>query len=189
MKKTWLLLVFCTVCALTLVGCTSNADTLPSASPSTSLSPSPTMMATTSPTATTSPSTTAGAMTLEDSRRIAEAIDEEVEKLSEISESSVVVSGNMALVGVTFDTSYQGGVTDRITEMIDTRIATVDKAITAVHVTDDKTLVAEIQKLSDEVQKGEITFSQLQTRMLEISNTISGTNPTLMPTSTTGTGA
>lgn len=191
MKKTWLLLVFCTVCAVALVGCSSNADTMPSASPSASVTPTTTATATNTaaPTPSTTPDTTMGAMTIEDSKRVAAQIDEEVEKLSEISEASVVVSGNMALIGVTFDGSYQAGVTDRLTEMIDARVATVDKSVTAVHVTDDETARKEIEDLASKVENGGITFNELQTKMLELSNTISGASSTTEPATTSGTSA
>ena len=186
MKKRWILMAMGILCVAVLASCTSNADTLPSQSPSASPSTMPTQTATTTVTMMPSaaPTTSTGATTLEDAKRIAQQIDEEVEKLSEINESCVVVADNMAIVGVTFDKEYQGGVTSRMTEMIDARVAAVDKSVTVVHTTDDEKIVAEIKALEEQVDSGDITFSELQTRALEISSTIAGAGTTTAPSST-----
>ncbi len=184
MKKSWILLVLLALSVAVLTGCTSNADTMPSPSPSASPLASLTPAATTSimPVPAVTPTVQAGITTLEDATRISTAIKKEVEKLSELTSADVVASGNMALVGIQYDTQYQGGLTDRLKQMVQARVEASDKAITVIHVTDDTKLVQEIQKLAQQMQKSEITFAELQTRMLELSAQIAG------PSMGTGTG-
>ncbi len=174
MKKSWILLVLLTLSALVFTSCATNAETMPSPSPSASPMVTLAPTATTSMMPTTSPGMGAGITTLEDAVRISSTIKKEVEKLSELSGADVVASGNMAIVGIQYATQYQGGLTDRLKQMVDSRVQTVDKALTVVHVTDDKTQVQAIQKLAQQMEKAEITFAELQTRMLEISSQIAG---------------
>ncbi|MDD3410949.1 MAG: YhcN/YlaJ family sporulation lipoprotein [Eubacteriales bacterium] len=196
MKKRWILVALCAAGTVLLASCASSADTMPSQSPSVSPSMSPTVTVTTMPTSTTSPAATtdaaAGAMTVEDAQRMAESVDDELEKLSELDQAEVVVAGNMALIGITYDAQYQGGMTTRLTDMVEERVMTVDKGITVVHVTDDEKIVQEIKALADELSQGKITYPDLQTRALEISTSIAGTGTsTASPTTTDqgGTGA
>lgn len=175
MKKRWILLVLLAVGIAVLSGCASNADTLPSPSPSISPMMTTTPMVTAMPTATVTPTVQAGVTTLEDAQRVSEAVKKEVEKLSELSNADAVVAGNTALVGIQYDTQYQGGLTDRIRDMVDQRVQMVDKGVTVTHVTDDKAIVQEIQKLWEQVRKNEVTFPELQTRVIEIAAQIAGT--------------
>ncbi len=194
MKKRWILLVILALCMGLLSSCTSNADTLPSPSPSVSPMMTATPMATTMPQATAA--APAGVMTIEDAARVSALAKKEVEKLSEVSNADVLVAGNMGIVGVQYGTQYQGGLTDRLKQMVEQRVTLADKGVTVVHVTDDAELVKEIQQLSAQVEKSEITFAELQTRMLELSNQIvngmaPGTNTnnisnTTQPSATTG---
>ncbi len=188
MKKRWFLMVLCALSVAALAACSSSADTMPSASPSPSVSPSmtPTVTVTTSPSASPE-ATAAGVTTIEDAKSKADALKTELGKLSELDEAAVVVAGNMALVGVNYDAQYQSGMTTRLTDMIEERVTTVDKSVTVVHTTDDEKLVAEIEKLAEQVDKGEITFSELQTSALEISTRIAGAGQP-SPSATTGAG-
>lgn len=190
MKKRWILLVLLVLGVAVLSGCTSNADTLPSPSPSVSPMMTTTPMVTAMPTATVTPTVQAGVTTLEDVQRVSAVVKKEVEKLSELSNADVVVAGNIALVGIQYDTQYQGGLTDRIRQMVEQRVEMADKSVTVTHVTDDKTMVQEIQKLWEQVQKNEITFAELQTRVIELSSQIAGGTPntttTAQPQTTTG---
>lgn len=147
----------------------------------------PTATATILPSASMLPAAE-GITTLEDATRVSAEIKKEVDKLSELTNSDVVAAGNMVLVGIQYDTQYQGGLTDRLKTMVDQRVQVADKGLTVVHVTDNTKQVQEIQKLATQMQKSEITFAELQTRMLEISSQISGTGLGTGTGTGTGTG-
>ena len=193
MKKVWFFLGSLTLALAVLSSCTSSADTLPSPSPSMMPSASPMASPMASPitspmvSPSTSPMEGAGVTTLEDSVRISERVTDEVEKLSEIKDAEAVVAGGLALVGVTYDTQYQGGLTSRLTEMIDTRVQSIDKGLTTVHVTDDAKMIAEIEKLEDMAENNQITFSELQAKLLELTSGMGNGTSTGMSTGA-GTG-
>lgn len=176
MKKTWVLTVLTILCALCFTACAGNADTMPEPSPSASASPmpSPSVTVTTAPTASAAPTASGGVNTVEDALRVSESVAEETEKLSELDTVTAVVAGNIALVGVTYDTQYQGGLTERITEMVKDRVANVDKTLTSVQVTDDEKQVGQIQALFEKLQGKQISFEELQTQVLEIGSSLTG---------------
>lgn len=186
MKKLWILLVISLLGLGLFTACTSNADTLPGPSPMTSAMPSVSPMTTMGPTVSlapaASPSASAapsvgagmGANTLEDARRMSENVSDEVEKLSEIKDAEAVVAGNIALVGIEYDAQYQGGLTQRLMEMVKSRVETIDKSITTVHVTDDKAMVDKISKLEDKLDDSTMTFEELQTQVLDIGSGLAG---------------
>ena len=118
--------------------------------------------------------TPAGVNSVEDARRIGEKVSDEVEKLSEVDEAVAIVAGNIALVGVKYDSQYQGGMTERLKEMVQERVEMVDKAITTVHVTDDGEMMTRIAELKEELGDMNFTFEELQTKLLEIGSTIAG---------------
>jgi len=213
LKKQGFLLVISMMCMALFTGCSGNADAMPA--PTTTTSPAATTpAATTSPTTSAMPSpaaavgdmvegvtegitsgmgmntgTDAGVNTVADAKRVSDRVEDEVEKLSEVDEAEAVVAGSIALVGISYDTQYQGGLTQRLEDMVKERVEMIDKAITAVHVTDDKEAVMEIKKLNEELDDGKITFEQLQTRVLDIGSTITGGGSPQVnqPQSSTGT--
>ena len=132
--------------------------------------------------------TSAGVNTVEDAARISDRIADEVEKLSELDDAEAIVAGNIALVGIEYDAQYQGGLTDRLIKMIEDRVMAADKAITAVHATDDAQKMKDIADLNDRAEDGKITFEELQTEVLEIGSSIAGGGqPSVnQPQSTTG---
>ncbi len=197
--------------------CTSSADTLPQTSPSASPGTAPTTAptATMDPTTSAMPSATdeangaggltgmngmnaasattdtmnnGGVNTVEDAKRVSGQIEDEVEKLSEIDDAEAVVAGNIALVAVDYDDQYQGGLTDRLKDMITERVETIDKAVTSVHVTDSEEMVAMIKELSRKLESAGITFDELQTQLLNLGSSISGggTPEVSQPQSNTG---
>ena len=183
MKKGWMLLGISVLSLTALTGCTSSADTMPSPSPSATMSATARPSATTPPAVSMAPAVTvspdpagvpAGINTVEDSRRVSERVSEEVEKLSEIGEAEALVAGNIALVGVKFDSQYQGGLTDRVKEMVQDRVDMVDKTVTTVHVTDDGEMMTRIAELREKLDDMNFTFEQLQTKLLEIGSAITG---------------
>ena len=180
LKKGWFLLVLLTLCMALFAGCTSSADMMPSQSPAVSVSPmaSPEITVTSMP--TNSPpamgaglGADAGNGTLEDAVRIAKAVKAEAEKLSEVDEAQAVVAGNLALVGISYDAQYQSGLTQRLSGMVQTRAEAADTTITTTHVTDDETLVKQIKALYDQAEGNQITLSELQNGVLELSGSMS----------------
>ena len=195
------------MCLALFTGCSGTADSMPA--PTTA----PTTMApanTAGPTASMTPAATegvggmlgdlaagmtsgmdkeTGVNSVADAKRISDRVADEVEKLSELDEAEAVVAGNIALVGIAYDAQYQGGLTDRLEQMVKERVEMIDKAITAVHVTDDKDAVMKIKALQEKLDDSQITFEELQTQVLDIGSTITGGgSPQIsQPQSSTGT--
>ena len=184
MKKTiGTLLVLSLVCIGLFTACTSNAGTVPEPAPTTqsattapmaTTSPEATMDVMPAPTASAEPATVGAASTVADAQRLSDRVEDEVEKLSEVDEADAVVIGNIALVGISYDAQYQGGMTDRLKEMVTDRVEMTDKTITAVHVTDDATLRKSIAALNDMMDSADASFEQLQTKALEIAAKLTG---------------
>ena len=212
MKKTWVPWVISLMSLVLMTGCTSSADTLPSPSPSASTTPSNTPMVSLGPTATMAPSmddagmpqgsmpgdtaasaanpnATAGVNSVEDAERVSDRVTDEVEKLSELDDAEAVVAGNIALVGIQYDAQYQGGLTDRLKQMVEDRVDMVDKTITTVHVTDNAEQVKKIAQLREKLDNGGITFEQLQTQMLDLGSAIAGGGEANVSQPETNTGA
>ena len=207
MKRTMILLTITLLSLALFTACTSSADTMPQTSPIASAQP--TAAPTTAPTGTmepnisVAPSATDNAMgmtqttdtmnnggvnTMEDARRVADEISEEVEKLSEIDDAETVVAGNIALVAIEYEDQYQGGLTDRLKDMITERVETINKAITSVHVTDSKETTALLKELHNKMQSADMTFEELQTQLLNLGSAITGggTPEVSQPQSNTG---
>lgn len=211
MKKQGFLLAISMTCLMLFTSCSGTADSMPAPSQA----PSTTAPAgTAGPTASMAPSATtgvgdmmgelaagmspelgqdagekSGVNSVADAKRISDRIEDEVEKLSELDEAEAVVAGNIALVGISYDAQYQGGLTDRLEQMVTERVEMIDKAITAVHVTDDKDAVMKIKQLNEKLDDSQISFEELQTQVLDIGSTITGGgSPQIsQPQSSTGT--
>lgn len=175
MKKHWMLMALLMLTAALLTGCASNADMLatptPGAMPTQPMvSPSvtegldtlpdlmpdvmPDLMPSASPDGSAAPALGAGGVTtLEDARRVSEQAEDALDKLSEVDDAFVVITGSTALVGLEFNSQYQGGVDERLKQMVLSRIQTVHKSITGVAVTDDAQLVQQIEALSDSLEE------------------------------------
>lgn len=198
MKKGWMLLGISVLSLTALTGCASSADTMPSPSPSATMTTQASPEATMAPTVSIAPAQTmspdmegvpAGVNSVEDAKRISERIGDEVEKLSEVDEAEAVVAGNIALVGIQYDAQYQGGLTDRLKQMVEDRVDMVDKTITTVHVTDNAEQVKKIAQLREKLDNGGITFEQLQTQMLDLGSAIAGGGEANVSQPETNTGA
>lgn len=201
MKRKGILLVISMMCMALFTGCASNADmmpeTSPTAGPTASAAPMPVIPTDTAgPTVSLSPTNTAtagaqeaGVNSVEDAMRVSDQVSEEVEKLSELDEAEAVVAGGIALVGISYDAQYQGGLTDRVNQMVTERVEMIDKAITTVHVTDDKQTVTRIAQLREKLKAGDMTFEQLQTQVLEIGSGITGSGNPQVSQPQSGTGA
>ncbi len=176
MKKMLLFLMLAAAAAMLLTGCASSADTLPSPTPGTNNMIQPLMPdtngnngmgmntgATAMPSGTAQPLNNGNTMTVESAQKAAQDMKEAVMKLSEVDEAWVVPMGDTALVGVKFDSQYQGGADDRLKKMVLTRVQSVDKAFTKVAVTDNAALVTGIQALA-ETLKGASSLDDVNTK-------------------------
>ena len=174
MKKMLLFLMLAAAAALLLTGCASSADTLPSPTPGTGsgngmIQPlMPDMngqntQSTAMPEGTAKPMNNGNTMTVESAQKAAQDMKEAVMKLSEVDEAWAVPMGDTALVGVKFDSQYQGGADDRLKKMVLTRVQSVDKAVTKVAVTDSAALVTGIQALA-ETLKGASSLDDVNTK-------------------------
>lgn len=110
----------------------------------------------------------AGVNTVEDAQRVSDQVSEEVEKLSELKSAEAVVMGTIAVVGVEYDAQYQGGLTDRLKEMIEARVQAVDKSIVTVHVKDSESDYQKLMELREKLSNQDLTFEQLQTQVLNL---------------------
>lgn len=182
-KKSGTLMVLSLVCMGLFTGCASKADTVPQPAPTAgtvtsapvvTTSPNATQGVMPAPTASAEPATVGAASTVEDARRLSDRVEDEVDKLSEVDEADAVVIGNIALVGISYDDQYKGGMTERLKTMIIDRAETVDKAITAVHVTDSDTLRKSIAELNGMMDDANASFEQLQTKALDIAAQLTG---------------
>ena len=172
--KKWILIpLLILAVGVTLTGCgiRSNVGTTPAptaqatAKPTNSPAPVATMDATASPDAaggatasmtTEAPMggmTAAGTMTPAEAGRLAERISEAVERLSEVDDAEVIVSGNRALVAVEFDDQYSAGLDERMKKMITEAVQEVDETLTEVEITDDDTLYGQVKGLGERLAK------------------------------------
>ena len=167
MKK-WILALLCMAAAcLVMSGCAArNVGTSSTTAPVATQIPmtaEPTMVATTEPTGapemTTQPMETAGNMadsgnmTPAEASRMAERISEAVERISEVSDAEVVVSGTRVLVAVEFEDQYNAGLDDRMKQTIIETVKKVDENVTDVEITDDDTLYGQVMGLGEKLAK------------------------------------
>lgn len=175
MKRTLMLLALTLLSAVMLTGCRSIADTQASPTPGatnmlnnlmpgTDLTASPLPV----PDATMTPDGTAApAATVEDTRKTVKAMEDAVEKLSEVDDAYVITVGDTALVGLEFEKQYQGGTDDRLKKMVLARLQTVDKNIVKVAVTSDEPMVTSIEALT-EALKSASSLDDVNNRAEEI---------------------
>lgn len=166
MIKKWRLTLMCMLALSLLVGCAGNADTtapMPTTMPAQTTAPATNQPATTAPMSTMQPAAAASAISSSsDALRVAEAVEEELDKLSEVDDAEVLVFGNVALVGIEYDEQYQGGTTDRIREMVKERIGTIHQGLENIYVTDDPMQVKAIEKLKDALKEGNTAFEEIR---------------------------
>lgn len=99
-------------------------------------------------------STANGALSGFDWANNAAQIEEAIGRISEISESRVVVTNSTALVGVRFDSVYKGQLTERIRQMVAAEVMKADPSIQTVAVTSDAGDVEKVYQLSDQIRSG-----------------------------------
>ena len=82
-------------------------------------------------------------------------VEANVNRISEIADSRVVVTGTTALVGVKFTSAYQGEMTERIREMVAAEVMEADPSIQTVAVTAEGEDVDRVFEISDCLRAGE----------------------------------
>ena len=174
---------------LTFSGCSSKEEpmttTSPSASPTVTMNPTDTpgealddMLPDMTipgdepltPTASEQPAAQ-GVTSVSDARKAIEDIEEELERLSEVDEAQVVIAGNDAAVALEFDSQYQGGVDDRLREIIKERIGSVISGVNNIAITADATLRDQLETLGDRLE-GAADMADIQNELNAIINKI-----------------
>ena len=163
MKK-WILALLCMAAACVIMsGCAArNVGTSTTTAPAATQIPmtaEPTAEATASPEATAQPMTTAGGMdnagtmTPAEAGRTAERISDAVERISEISDAEVVVSGPRVLVAVEFENQYNAGLDERMKQTITETVKKTYDGAEDVEITDDDTLYGQVKGLGERLAK------------------------------------
>lgn len=92
-------------------------------------------------------------MTPAQADRLAEQIEEAVERLSEVDDAEAAISNDRVLVAVEFDDQYSAGLDDRMKQMITEAVQKVDDGLKEIEITDDSTLYGQIKGLGDRLAK------------------------------------
>lgn len=112
-----------------------------------------------------------GVTTVSDARKAIENIEDELERLSEVDDAQVVIAGNDAAVALEFDTQYQGGIDDRLREIVKERIGSVISGVDNIAITTDKTLMEQLETLGDRLE-GAADMADIQNELNAIINKI-----------------
>ena len=174
------------VLSITLTGCASNADTLMSPGPTVNSTQMPgtqlkddieDMLPGMSPKSSASPTSDMPVTssnvpdTLDKSRTVSNEMEEAIDLLSEIDDASVVAIGNQALVGVEFESQYQGELDDRLSGMILARIQTISKGVNELFITSEAETYRQIEALSDSLETAS-SLSDVAARFTELTQSI-----------------
>lgn len=99
-------------------------------------------------------SNAASGMTPAQADRLAERVEEAVERISEIDDAEAVIdTDNRVLIAVEFDQQYSAGLDERMKKMIVEAVQKVDDGLTDVEITDDSTLYGQIKSLGERLTK------------------------------------
>ncbi len=167
MKRTITTILACILIAALCAGCNLGTQPNPSASPSRApgVSPSGGAGSTGMPMNSADPAGSGTPQTSEDptggvgmgmdetmnDTEAARAVEEAVDKLSEVESSTALVVDGVAIVGVKFDSQYQAGMTARVTQMVEQAVKSADESITQVHVTHDEGHLTKMGELASRV--------------------------------------
>ena len=160
MKRTGLLLM-CLALALALTACAAATPApAPTQMPTPMMTPEITGTDEVNPTPTDEAALTA-AMSGAESSALSKKANEAAVKISEIDSCVTAIIGNTCLAGITFDSRYQGALTDRIRDMVSSRIQSAAPAVERVAVTSDPEIAAQIGSVAEKINKanalGELT--------------------------------
>lgn len=117
------------------------------------------------------PASSGGVTTVSEAKRIAEEVEDELEKLSEVKDAQVVIAGNEAGVALAFDSQYQGGLDDRMKTMVKERIDSIVSGVTKIGITEDTELMDELETLGDKLD-GAADMTQVKNELNAIVNKI-----------------
>ena len=93
-------------------------------------------------------------MTPAQADRLAERVEEAVERISEIDDAEAVIdSDSRVVIAVEFDEQYKAGLDDRMKEMITEAVQKVDEKLTDVQITDDSTIYGQVKSLGERLAK------------------------------------
>ena len=166
MKKTFLALLCIAMAGLVMTGCAAGNASGMDATQSPAVSESPMIAATMTPETSMEPSSSpmsspmtspdatsdaASAMTPAQAGRLAEQINEAVERLSEVDEAETVINNGRVLIAVEFDDQYKAGLDDRMKQMITEAVKKVDDSLTDIEITDDDTIYGQVKNLGERV--------------------------------------
>jgi len=99
-------------------------------------------------------SNSASGMTPAQADRLAERVEEAVERISEIDDAEAVIdSDSRVVIAVEFDDQYRAGLDDRMEQMIIEAVQNVDENLTDVEITDDSTLYGQVKSLGERLTK------------------------------------
>lgn len=177
MKRTWITICMAAL-LLAFTGCAAQEEPAPSESPSASptVSVSPEVSpeaATQEPEMSAEPmgtndmttdETAQGVANVADAHKAIGDIEQELERLSEVEEAQVVIAGHSAAVGLKFDNQYQGGIDDRMKEMVEERIKGVVSGVTEISLTDDADLMEQLKALGDRME-GAADMAEIQNEL------------------------
>ena len=186
MKRILLTLCLLASC-LSLTACMdSSAPVTPTKSPTTQVTTAPTDIIiedapmttdmlpdtgmTDEPTTSAAPEA-AGVTSVSDVRRAVERIEEELERLSEVDDAQVLLAGNSAAVALEFDDQYQGGIDDRLREIVQERIDGVISGVTNVVITQERSFMDQLEMLGDRLESA-TDLTEFQNELNSIINQI-----------------
>lgn len=149
------LLLLILAIGLCVTGCMNRGAQEKTANEGEIIQPSPSASANYMPQGTATDPAAAGEAARFDWSGSAAQVEQQIGQISEVSEARVVVTGDTALVGVTFNQAYQGEMTERIREMIAAEVMKADPEITTVAVTADREDADKVRALADRVIAGE----------------------------------
>lgn len=113
----------------------------------------------------------AGVTSVSDVRRAVERIEDELERLSEVDDAQVLLAGNSAAVALEFDDQYQGGIDDRLREIVQERIDGVISGVTNVVITEEKSFMDQLELLGDRLESA-TDLTEFQNELNSIINKI-----------------
>lgn len=113
----------------------------------------------------------AGVTSVSDARKAVEQIEDELERLSEVDDAQVIIAGNSAAVGLEFEEQYQGGIDERLREIVKERIGGVISGVTNIAITDDPALMDQLELLGDRLESA-ADMTKIQNELNAIINKI-----------------